>query len=586
VPESTPTGVRHLLRAYLRPHRARVAALVAALLLATALPLAGPQLLRRFIDQATSGRPVAALVRTAVLYLVVALGGQVVSVVAAYVASGLAWRTTNRMREDLVDHVLRLDLAYHGRHTPGELIERVDGDVASLGDFLSRFLFSIVGSLLLLVGAVGLVAREDVRIGAALVVFLALAGVVIVRVQQSTVPLATAQREAAAQVIGNLEERLSGAEEIRALGASDHVLNRFQEVSGDAYRATFRWEVRSGGLVVLTSLVFALGAALMLGLGIVGLRNGSLTVGSVVLLFQYTGLVRRPLEQVIQQFKELQKAVAGATRVVQLFGERPTMVDAADARPLPESGPLGMHLDGVSFAYPSDPDEDVLRDVTLRLEPGRSLGLVGRTGSGKTTIARLLLRLYDPPTGAVVLGGVDLRDATAASMRRRVRLVTQDVQLFAADLRDNLTLFARDVADERLVQVLHELGLGEWFQSLPEGLDTVLQPNGGGVSAGEAQLLAFARVFLADPGLVILDEASSRLDPATELLIDRAVSRLLEGRTAVIIAHRLSSLERVDEIAVLEHGQVVEHGDRAALAADASSRFGHLLSVASSGAPA
>jgi ABC-type multidrug transport system fused ATPase/permease subunit len=569
---------------YLRPHRGLVAGLSAALVLATALPLAGPQLLRRFIDQATSGRPVRALVGTAGVYLAVAVGGQVIAVIATYVASRLAWTTTNRMREDLVEHVLALDLAYHGEHTAGELIERVDGDVTSLGEFLSKFLFQVLGSLLLLVGAVVLVLREDLRIGLALVVFLAFAGTVIVRFQQMTVPLATAEREATAQVIGNLEERLAGAEEIRALGASAHVLNRFQEVNAAAYRANFRWEVRSGGLLVLTNLLFALGTALMLVLGIVMLRNGSSSVGTVVLLFQYTVMVRRPLEQVIQQFKELQKAAAGATRVIQLFAERPTIVDADEARALPPTGPLAVVLDGVTFAYPSDPDEAVLRDVTLRLEPGRSLGLVGRTGSGKTTIARLLLRLYDASDGAVVVGGVDVRAVASPSLRARVRLVTQDVQLFAADLRDNLTLFARDVPDARLVGVIDDLGLGEWFRSLPEGLDTVLEPNGGGVSAGEAQLLAFARVFLADPGLVILDEASSRLDPATELLIDRALDKLLEGRTAVIIAHRLSSLERVDEIAVLDHGRVVEHGPRAALAGDPSTRFGHLLSLAESGA--
>jgi ABC-type multidrug transport system fused ATPase/permease subunit len=577
--------VRRLIAEYLAPHRGLTAGLAGALVLATALPLAGPQLLRRFIDQAATGRPLAALVGTAGVYLAVALGGQLISVVATYVASRLAWTTTNCMREDLVEHVLGLDLAFHGHHTPGELIERVDGDVTSLGDFLSRFLFQVLGSLLLLVGAVVLVLREDVRIGLALVVFLAFAGVVVVRFQQMTVPLATAEREATAQVIGNLEERLAGAEEIRALGAADHVLNLFQEANATAYRANFRWEVRSGGLLVLTNLLFALGTALMLTLGIVMLRRGSLTVGTVVLLFQYTVMVRRPLEQVIQQFKELQKAAAGATRVIQLFAERPTIIELPEAAtPLPATGALPIALDGVTFSYPSDPDEEVLRDVTLRVAPGRSLGLVGRTGSGKTTIARLLLRLYDPTGGAVLVGGVDLRDTTSRSLRARVRLVTQDVQLFAAGLRDNLTLFAGDVEDERLVAVLEELGLGVWFASLPDGLDTVLLPNGGGVSAGEAQLLAFARVFLADPGLVILDEASSRLDPATELLIDRAVDRMLAGRTAVVIAHRLSSLERVDDIAVLEGGRVVEHGPRAALAADPSSRFGALLAMAESGA--
>jgi ABC-type multidrug transport system fused ATPase/permease subunit len=574
--------VRRLVRTYLLPHRGRGATLAAALAFATALPLLAPQLLGRFVDQAVGRATVAALVGTAVAYLVVALSGQLVTVVATYLASRLAWTATNELREDLVGHVLSLDLAYHGQHTPGELIERVDGDVSSLGDFVARFLFQVLGSLLLLIGAVGLVLREDVRIGLTLVAFLAVALVVVVRVQLTTVPLATAEREAAAQVIGNLEERLAGAEEIRALGASEHVLHRFLEVSAANYRASFRWELRSGGVLAATNLVFAVGSALILAMGIVFLRRGSLSVGTVVILFQYSNMVRHPLEQVVQQFKELQKAAAGATRVVQLFAEQPQLVERADALHLP-AGPLPVSLQGVTFSYPSDPDEAVLDGVTLHLAAGRSLGLVGRTGSGKTTIARLLLRFYDPTEGVVEVGGVDLRQATASSLRQRVRLVTQDVQLFAASLRDNLTLFAGGVDDARMVEVLVDLGLGEWFGSLPDGLDTRLLPNGGGVSAGEAQLLAFARVFLADPGVVILDEASSRLDPATELLIERAIDRLLLGRTAVVIAHRLSSLERVDEIAVVDDGRIVERGPRDALAADRSSWFGRLLALTGAG---
>jgi len=247
---------------------------------------------------------------------------------------------------------------------------------------------------------------------------------------------------------------------------------------------------------------------------------------------------------------------------------------------LPPSGPLSVRFDHLTFAYPGDEDDAVLHDVSLSLAAGRSIGLVGRTGSGKSTLARLLLRLCETDIGTIEVGGIDVRDARLASLRDRVRLVTQDVQLFAADLRDNLTLFAGEVDDGAMVDVLAELGLGEWFRSLPDGLSTTLGPGGSGVSAGEAQLLAFARVFLADPGLVILDEASSRLDPATEVLIDRAVDRLLTDRTAVVIAHRLSSLERVDEIAVLDNGRVVEHGPRLELADDPDSRFGRLLRLA------
>jgi ABC-type multidrug transport system fused ATPase/permease subunit len=204
--------------------------------------------------------------------------------------------------------------------------------------------------------------------------------------------------------------------------------------------------------------------------------------------------------------------------------------------------------------------------------------VLGRTGSGKTTLTRLLFRLYEPTLGAIRMGGVDLRSASLAELRQRVGIVTQDVQLFRASLRDNLSLFDPTIPDARIVAALEELGLGPWLRGLPAGLDTELS-GGDGLSSGEAQLLAFARVFLRDPGLVILDEASSRLDPATERQIERAVGRLLHNRTAIIIAHRLSTVQRADTILILDSGEVAELGPRAALAGDETSRFSKLLRV-------
>jgi ATP-binding cassette, subfamily B, bacterial len=219
----------------------------------------------------------------------------------------------------------------------------------------------------------------------------------------------------------------------------------------------------------------------------------------------------------------------------------------------------------------------VLKQVDFDLPPGRVLGLLGRTGSGKTTIARLIFRLYDPTRGAICLGGLPIPCARLKELRQQVALVTQDVQLFQATVRDNITFFDRSVPDGQIIAVIEELGLSDWLHRLPNGLDTKLETGGRSISAGEAQLLAFTRVFLRNPGLVILDEASSRLDPATEQLIERAIDRLLHNRTAIIIAHRLGTLHRTDQILILEDGCVAEHGDRALLAADPSTRFHSLL---------
>ncbi|MEV4358376.1 ABC transporter ATP-binding protein [Nonomuraea sp. NPDC049625] len=557
----------------LRPGPRRSAALVAAITAATALPLAAPQITRRFVDDAIGGASIRQLTLIAVGYLALAVAGQAARLVTAWLAGRLAWDGTNRLRERLARHALGLDLGFHGRHTPGEMIERVDGDVVAVADFVVAFLMDVVASVLLLAGVVVIVFGVDWRLGCALLVYCLLIGWGMARAQRLAVPAAARSRAASARLFGMLEERLAGAEDLRANGAGEHTVRRFHQVSAALYRAEVR-DARIGTtLLAGTSVAFAAGTAIMLGLAAWALRSGTLTVGTAVLIFQYTLMVRTPFERLIDQIRQYQAALAGLARIADLLAERRTLPEGT--RPLPATGPLGLRLDGVGFAYPGD-DEQVLSGVTLTLAPGETLGLVGRTGSGKTTLARLALRLYDPTEGAVRVGGLDLREADQASLRTRIGVVTQDVQLFAASLRDNLTLFRPSPGDGRLREVLHGVGLGDWLAGLPGGLDTELRE----VSAGEAQLIAFARAFLADPGLVVLDEASSRLDPATERRIERSIDRLLDGRTGVIIAHRLSSLSRVDKIAVLDHGKIVEYGRRADLAADPGSRFGRLLDLA------
>lgn len=269
------------------------------------------------------------------------------------------------------------------------------------------------------------------------------------------------------------------------------------------------------------------------------------------MVIAYAALLAQPIEMLRSQMQSLQQAGASLSRVRELLATRSRLKDGSE--PLP-AGPLAVEFEHVTFRYAAD--EPVLDRLSIRLAPGERLGLMGRTGSGKSTIARLLIRLYDPAEGSVRLGGIDLRALRLADLRSRVGLVTQEVQLFEASLRENLTFFDPTVPDETLREVLHRLGLQEWLERQPQGLETPISPSA--LSAGEAQLLAFARVFLRDPGLVILDEASSRLDPATEALLDQAMHHLLEGRTAIIIAHRTATLQQVDQVMVMEKG-VLSH---------------------------
>ncbi len=568
------TQYRQLLVKYLRSQRWRAVLLAGLLLGSIALQLLNPQILRRFIDTAVAGGATGQLVAAALLFIAVALSNQALAVAATYVGEVVGWTATNMLRADLAAHCLRLDMPFHKSRTPGEMIERIDGDVTALSNFFSRFVIQVLGSGLLMLGVLVALFREDWRVGLALTIFALVSLVALIRIRSFAVEAVTADREAQAGMFGFLEERLNGLDDLRANAGGGYTLMGWYRALATHYRTGSRAMRRNAMMWTVIIGLFALGSALALGLGGYLYQRGAVSIGTVYLIFQYTQLLRHPLEQLTDQLRELQRAAASVGRVQELLSLAPAITDGPGAA-LP-SAALPVAFDDVGFRYEDD-EAPVLQNLSFALAPGRVLGLLGRTGSGKTTLTRLLFRLYDPTAGAIRLDGVDLRDLTLAQLRQRVGIVTQDVQLFRATVRDNLTFFDPAISDEQILAVLNEMGLQEWLAALPQGLDTELAPGGGGLSAGESQLLAFTRVFLKDPGLVILDEASSRLDPATEQLIERAVDRLLHNRTGIIIAHRLGTVQRADEIMILEAGQVIEHDRRDRLARDPRSRFAHLL---------
>ncbi len=565
-------GYRGLLVAYLAPQWPRVAALALLLFGAIGLDIANPLIVRYAIDTARSGHTLREVTAAAALFILLALVAQVLAVAETYVAENVGWTATNRLRADLALHLLRLDLSFHNRRTPGELIERVDGDVTVLANFFARFVVAIVGNALLLAGVLVLLFGVDVRVGVALTAFALVAVVTMARIRGVALPYFTASRQHSAKFFGFLGEILAGTEDIRASGATGYALRRLALMQ----RAWLKVQRPAGVLgytAWMASLVLlAVGTALAFALGASLYKGGAITLGTVYLIYGYTELLRQPAEGLRTQLQDLQQAIASIRRIEELLGMASRLRDGAGGA-LP-AGPLSVEFRDVTFGYG---DEPILRDVSFMLVPGRVLGLLGRTGSGKSTLIRLLPRLYDASAGRVLLGGVDVRDVAVAAVRRRVGVVTQEAQLFEATVRDNLTFFDPEVPDERIARALAEVGLGDWSHALPDGLDTVLAAGSGGLSAGEAQLLSFARVFLRDPDLVILDEASSRLDPATEALVRRATRTLLRGRTAIIVAHRLETVRQADEIMILDDGRMAEHGPREELARDPRARFYRLL---------
>jgi ABC-type multidrug transport system fused ATPase/permease subunit len=329
----------------------------------------------------------------------------------------------------------------------------------------------------------------------------------------------------------------------------------------------------------LSKIFYGLATVAGMAMGAYLFQRGQLTLGTVYLIIHYLGMLNGPLDRIARQLEDLQRVRVAVERVQQLLTTKSTLTEASPASPVPATRALGVQFANVAFCYHAD--TPVLHDLSFTLAPGEKLGLLGRTGSGKSTIARLLFRLYDPITGQIQLGaptaGIDLRNVELATLRSHVGMVTQEVQLFGATVRDNLTLFDPTIADDAILTSLEQLGLASWFQTLPHGLDSEIATNGGGLSAGEGQLLALARLFLKDPGLVILDEASSRLDPVTETLLERALDTILAERTAIIIAHRLATVRRADKILILEEGTIKEFGDYQALANNPTSVFAGLL---------
>ncbi len=563
-----------LLAIYLKPQWLRTTLMTLLLLLDVGLQLLNPQILRYFIDTALNGGVSTSLVYAAIFFIAVAILGQGVSVAAIYLSENVAWTATNQLRADLVAHCLSLDMAFHKEHPAGELIERIDGDVDALSNFFSKFVVNLLGNALLVIGVVVLFFQINWLVGGVLTIFVVIVFSFLMTIGRRATPLWKVLRQVNADFSSFLGEHLVGTEDIRANGATGAIMLRF-------YRLLRRWQVANSKAEFVSYLIgatlllmFILGSALTLALGAYLWSMSVVTVGTVYVMFTYTDLLVSPLDQLQTQLQDLQQVEACIQRIEELLHTQPTIVDGKVQTPLP-TGALSAECCDVAFGYTeSDP---ILHHLNSHLQAGNVLGIVGRTGSGKTTIARLLFRLYDPQSGEIRIGGVPIRNTSLVMLEQHIGMVTQDVQLFQASVRDNLTFFERSFQDEQLVAALNDVGLSAWYSALPQGLDTEIGANGEGLSAGQAQLLAFTRVLLTNPGLVILDEASSRLDPATEYLVEQATRKLFTGRTGIIIAHRLSTLQHADEIMVLGDGCVVEYGNRETLTNNPDSHFARLL---------
>jgi ATP-binding cassette subfamily B protein len=503
----------------------------------------------------------------------IALIQQAVYVLSVWVSQDIAWSSTNDLRFDLMKHCMNIDMTFHNKFKPGEMIERVDGDVNKLSNFFSNFSLLVISNILLIGGILIALYIEHPILGFAFTIFtfIALAGTYIVR--NIAIPYWKEARQTESELYGFVEESLYGTEDIKANGAIENTNLKFHMYSKNFYDSFNKAVLYSRATTVVALSVSALATALVFMTGIPLVNRDTITIGTLYLVNYYVVLLLNPIFEILRQIQDLQQADASIDRINELFSTQKSLQDTGKM-PFP-NGSVDLEFEEVEFSYIEN--EPVLKNVNFKLKAGKSLGIVGRTGSGKTTVSRLIFRLYDPVNGSIKLNETDTRSIPLSLLRQNIAIVTQNVELFQASLRDNITFFDKSISDTKILDVIESVGLKPWFENLQDGLETQISSSGEGLSAGEAQLLAFTRAFLTNPSLVILDEASSRLDPATEQLIESAVENLIHNRTSIIIAHRLATLNRVHEILILDSGEIIESGSREELVMDGNSKFSQLL---------
>jgi ATP-binding cassette subfamily B protein len=548
----------------LRPYRRQVTTALVLMVVWTLCVLAGPLLVRFGIDQGIGNGDAGALDGAVAAYVVVAVVTYLVyrRLIVDVARAGEGFLRDLRVR--VFDHLQVLSMPFYDREKAGVLVSRMTSDVDSLAELVQMGLVMFLMNGLLLVLSVVVLAVVSWQLLLVCLIAVPLVVVASVRFQRESNRAYLRVRDRIGQTLSRLQEGIAGVRVIQAYGREELTVDRFTDQSRSLYDAHMR-SVRAQAWYLPVIEFAGLGTtALVVGVGGWLTIHDVVTIGTIAFFLLTLNNLFEPVQQLSQLFNMLQSAGAGLRKLFELLDTPVDVPERPGAVDLPERGEVV--VDHVSFGYAGA--AAVLHDVSLTIAPGERLALVGPTGAGKSTLAKLVARLYDPTQGAVRFGGVDLREATLSSLRRRVVVVPQEGFLFHGTIRENVRVARAGATDEEVERALREVGVLERFASLPAGLDTEVQERGSRLSAGEKQLVSLARAALVDPALLVLDEATSSLDPGTELLVERAMDRIMRGRTVVVIAHRLSTAERADRVGVVSGGRLVEVGTHDDLVAD------------------
>ena len=580
IPEETlsrddATRVMRRLVNMLRPQRRLIALCVIVLMAQAGALLAGPALVKHGIDyglphQGFKG-DAGALNMSAALYLAVALLGFVLGRLAILLVARVGERFLCQLRKALFTHVMSLSLDYFETEKTGRIVARMTSDIDALQELISQGLVLFVQNIFLFAGAVIVVLLLSWQLALGVLVIVPPVYFASRWFRRVSNKAYLDVRDRISTNLSTLQESLEGVRVVQAFNREQAFTMRFQKTNDDQYEANMRTTRISAKYFPVVEYAGVAGTAVIIGYGGWLSTHEIVTVGTVAAFVLYLNSLFEPINQLSQLYNVVQSAGAAMAKIFGVLDTRPSVRERPGAVDIPSLAEVD--VDHVTFAYGDN--DPVLRDVSLQIHPGERVAFVGPTGAGKSTLAKLIARFYDPQEGVVRVGGVDLRNATLSSLRHRVVVVPQEGFLFAGTLRDNVRLGRADATDAEVEDALDALGLLERFAAFPDGLDTEVRERGSRLSAGERQLVSLARAALADPTVLILDEATSNLDPGTEQSVEQALERLTEGRTVVVVAHRLSTAARADRVAVVFDGGIAELGTHDELIA----RNGHYASL-------
>ncbi len=550
-------GTLRRLLTTLHSYRWALSIVLVLVTVSTLLDLATPFLMGRAIDEFIAARDLAGLGRIALLMMGAYLGMWLANVSQSVIMARISQNVMRGLRRRLFEHLQTLSLAFFDRHPHGELMSRLTNDLDAISSVLAQNVAELFTSALSLVGILVMMFALNFWLALASMLFFPLmmwlAGAVGKRTRQGF----REYQMRIGQLNGKLEEMFSGQREIVAFGQEAAILDDFDAANEQVRRVGIRARTYSMLVPPLMGILSNANIAILAGLGGWMTLRGLATVGTIAAFYNYSRKFAAPLRHIGSLYNQLQAALAGAERVFEMIDQQPELIDAPDAVALDEIAG-DVVFDHVDFGYA--PGMPVIKDMSLHAAPGQTVALVGPTGAGKTTMVNLLTRFYDIDGGAVAIDGHDIRDLQKANLRRQLGIVLQDTFLFSESVMENIRYGCLAASDEECIAAASLANADQFIRRLPQGYDTRLSERGSNLSQGQRQLLAIARAVLADPDILILDEATSSVDTRTEVEIQEALLRLMEGRTSFVIAHRLSTIRGADKILVINEGRIVERG--------------------------